>query len=194
MDPPLGAAAHRRRIEEQEICPRVGHEPPAALEAIGVGHVAGHALDRLLERQITALADPVAEQVQTEARVAEERQMRAGVRQRDGGVRVTEELSHLVLVGVEELAVEHRVELAVEAEVEEDVELVSAGLARELRDGLADERAMLGPGHCHGLGTTGIAASALSFSRNDGSARVRRYSASLPATMAGRHARNASSG
>src|SRR5207247_7963132 len=108
-----------------------------------------HPLHRLFERQITSLADPVAEQMEAEARVAEERQMRAGVRQRDGGVRVTEELSHLVLVGVEELAVEHRVELAVEAEVEEGVELVAAGLARELRDGLADERTMLGTGHGH---------------------------------------------
>jgi hypothetical protein len=87
----------------------------------------------------------VTEQVQSEARVAEERQVGPGVRQRDGRMGVTQQLAHLVLVGVEQLAVEHRVELAVEAEVEEDVERVAARRLGERPDGLALQVPMLGP-------------------------------------------------
>src|SRR5438094_6134227 len=62
------------RIEQQEVGPCAGHEPAAVRDAVRGGDVARHPLDRLGQREITALAHPVAEQVQAEARVAEERE------------------------------------------------------------------------------------------------------------------------
>ena len=146
------------------------------------------------------------EQVQAEAGVAEEGEVGTGVGERDRGVGMAQELAHLVLVGVEQAAVEHRVQLAVEAEVEEHVERMAPGLLGQRPDRLALQVTMLGRastsmivrcGHVLSLkrlGTPVEADSSLSASRNDGSARTRRYAASSAASMAGRQPRNASSG
>src|SRR6185369_8106438 len=64
-----------------------------------------------------------------------------------GGIGMAQELLHLVLVDIEQAAVEHRVELAVEAEVEEDVPRVAALVACELADGLVEETLVLRPLH-----------------------------------------------
>ena len=146
MNAALGAAADGLRIEEQQIGPRAGHEPAAVLDAIGPRDVVRHALDRLGQGEVAALADPVTEEMQPEGGVAEEGQVGAGVGERHRRVRMTEELLDLALVGVEELAVEHRVELAVEAEVEEDVQRIAPGLAGEVGHAATDEARVLWAG------------------------------------------------
>ena len=57
-----------------------GSEATAILDAIEIRGSTGHGLHGLLERQIAALAHPVAEQVQPEAGIAQERQVRARIR------------------------------------------------------------------------------------------------------------------
>src|SRR5688572_9327783 len=89
------------------------------------------------------------EEMQAEACVAEEGQVRAGVGEGDRGMRMAQQLLHLVLVGVEQAAVEHRVELTVEAEVEKDVERIPAALLRQLGDAPTDERTMRLARHAH---------------------------------------------
>ena len=143
----LGAAAHRLRVEEHEVGPGARAEPAAAGNAVGVGHRARHRAHRLLEGEVAALARPVPEEVQAEARVAEEGEVRARVGQGHRGVGVVQQPLHLGLVDVEEAAVEHGVELAVEAEVEEGVPRVLAALAGQLADGLALEPPVLGARH-----------------------------------------------
>src|SRR5262245_48686900 len=64
----LGAARDAGRVEQQQVCPRAGHEPPAIRDAVRSGDVARHALHGFWQREVTALAYPVAEQVQPEAR------------------------------------------------------------------------------------------------------------------------------
>jgi hypothetical protein len=56
------------------------------------------------QRQLAALAHPVAEQVQAEAGVVEEREVRAGVGQRDQARRVAQHARRPRLVGVEQQA------------------------------------------------------------------------------------------
>src|SRR5262245_6121295 len=58
-----------------------------------------------------------------------------------------EELFHRLLVRIEKLALEHRVEFAVQPEVEQPVEWILAPGASERRDILADQRLVLGAGH-----------------------------------------------
>ena len=125
------------------------------------------------------------EEVQAEARVAEEGEVGARVGQGHRGVRVTQEPLHLALVDVEEAAVEHGVELAVEAEVEEGVPGMLAALAGQRADGLALERPVLGALHlrdrqvipvlvAEAVRHAGWPISFLSAARNDGSASTAR--------------------
>ena len=86
----------------------------------------------------------MAEQVQAEAGVVEEGEVRAGVGQRDQAGRVAQHAAHRGLVGVEQQRVEHRVEVLGEREIEHEVERVLVRGARELGD-----RALLGS--CAGL-------------------------------------------
>ena len=95
---------------------------------------------RVGEREHAALAHPVAEQVQAEAGVVEEGEVRAGVRQRHQARRVAQHAADRVLVRVEQQRAEHRVEVLGEREVEHEVERVLAGLARQLGDRALLER------------------------------------------------------
>ena len=67
---------------------RARDETTSIRDAIGIGETACQHLHALLEGQVTALPDPVAEQMQSEAGVAQERQMGACITEANGRTRV----------------------------------------------------------------------------------------------------------
>src|SRR5262245_62179449 len=138
-DPALLATTDRPRVEEHQIGPGARLQPASLPDSVGVGHRAGDRAHRLLEREVAALACPVAEEVQSEARIAEEGQVGARVGERDGRVGMPEQTPDLVLIDVEEPAVEHGVQLTVETEIEEGIPRVLTTLAGQGADGLALE-------------------------------------------------------
>src|SRR5436309_13891471 len=69
--------------------------------------------------------------------------MRARIRQRNRSVGMPEQMTHRILIGVEQLAFHDCIELAIEAEVEEPVARVLVIFASHLADIAADERLML---------------------------------------------------
>src|ERR1700730_2522047 len=144
VHPTLLAAPDPGGVEEHQVRPRARQETATVLDAIGVGHRARHRAHRLLERQVAPVAYPVPEEMETEARVAEEGEMRARVRERHRRAGMPEELGDLLLVGVEEPAVEHGLEVIGQPQVEEDVERLALLLAGQLADGPALEIPMLG--------------------------------------------------
>src|SRR4051812_41920088 len=81
--------------------------------------------------------------MEPEASIAQERQMRARIRQRNRSVGMPEQVTDRILIGVEQLAFDDCIELAIEAEVEEPVERVLIIFASQLADIAADERLML---------------------------------------------------
>src|SRR6266568_8226069 len=92
VHPALLASPDPGGIEEHQVRPRPRHETPPVLDAIGIGHRGRHRAHRLLEREIAALAHPVSEEMETEARVAGEGEMRARVRERHSRAGMPQEL------------------------------------------------------------------------------------------------------
>ena len=86
--------------------------------------VRGQLAHRLGHRHRAALARPVAEQVQPEAGVVEEGQVRARVAEADDAVRVVQHAADRLLVAVEQLRGEDRAQVLGERQVEHHVERV----------------------------------------------------------------------
>src|SRR5690606_38083554 len=96
--------------------------------------MAREAPHRLLEGEYAEPPYPVPKQMQPEAGVVEEREVRAGIGERDEARRVAQHPADRFLVGVEKHRVEHRVEPVLEREVEHDVERVLAARFGHLPD------------------------------------------------------------
>ncbi len=84
----LLAAADGLRVEHDDIRMRARDETASIRDAIGIGETACHHLHALLKGQVTALPNSVTEQMQSETRVAQERQMGAGITEANGRTRV----------------------------------------------------------------------------------------------------------
>jgi len=128
----LGAAIDRGRVEQEQIGVVAGLQRAAAAHAEELRRLAGQAPSRVREREHAAAAHPVPEQVQAEAGVVEEREVRAGVRERDQARRVLEHAPDGGFVGVEQQRAEHRIEVLAEREIEHAVQRVAA--IRQLGD------------------------------------------------------------
>ena len=109
--PPLGAARHRLGIEQHQVGGIALAQQAAVLDAEQLGRLAGQAMHGLRQVEHAEIAAPVAHQVQAEAGVAEEGEMRAGVAQRDVGVGIGQDPAHRLLVVVQELGHERGVEV-----------------------------------------------------------------------------------
>src|SRR5262245_37091340 len=77
--PTFAAARDGGGVEKEQIGPGVWDQTAPVADAIGGRDVAGDALDGFGQPKIAALAHPVAEQVQPEARITEKRKMGARV-------------------------------------------------------------------------------------------------------------------
>ena len=80
--PALRPTAHLGGIEEQQVGVVAGLQGAARTDAEQAGRVAGEPPHGLLDRQHTALAHPVAEEMQAEAGIVEEGKVRTGVGKR----------------------------------------------------------------------------------------------------------------
>ncbi len=117
-DAALGAAADAGRVEQQQV----GGVALAQQAALGHAEqrraLVRQAAHRLGQAHRAALAHPVAEQVQAEAGVVEEGQVRAGVAERDDAVRVVQHAAHGLFVAVEQLRGEDGAQVLGERQVE----------------------------------------------------------------------------
>src|SRR3989441_5677782 len=134
-----------RRIEADDV----GHPPwrqePALRDAVDRRRHGGEPAERLLPAEEAALAHPVAEEVSRVAGVAENRDVRARVGERDQALGAAEQHAHVVLVVVHEQHREARAQVLGGGEGEERVDRVPAARGGDLGERAADERRVLGP-------------------------------------------------
>ena len=142
VDPFESGDADRPRVEQQQIGPVAGRDAPAAGNPVLGRRIRGQPAHAFFEREGLSLAHPVAEKVQPEARVAEENQVRAGVRQRDHAGLVPEQRRDARVVVLVELGDEARLEPLGERAVEKEIERVGT---RARRDRAAVRKLDLGP-------------------------------------------------
>src|ERR1043166_7643589 len=94
--------------------------------------MAGQALRRLCERERATFPYPVAKEVQAEAGVVEEGEVRPGVGKRHQDRRMARHPPDVLLFGVQQQGAEHRAQAFLEREVEHVVERVGAGYMLDL--------------------------------------------------------------
>src|SRR6185312_10198262 len=98
------------------------------------------------ERHYVLIAHPVAEEMQAEAGIAQERQMSARIRQGDDAVRIAQHRADRLLVRVQQRSGKERVEVLRKAQIEQEVDRMLAFPRREHIDRAAFELRVLGPG------------------------------------------------
>ena len=111
-------------VEEQQISMGAGCDPSPVYQAVEVGRVAGQSPYALGEVEITTLAYPLCQKVQTEPCVTHEDQVGAGIRQGNDPGFVLQQLADTVVSNVEKLTDKGRTQVFLQAEIENHIQWV----------------------------------------------------------------------
>ncbi len=130
----LRSAAHRGGVEQQQIGGEAFPYPAAVGDAEYRSRLGGEPAHGFAQRHRAHVAHPVTEQVQTEARIVEEGQVRPGIAQAHQAVRVVEHATDGIFVGVEQLGREHGLQVLRETQVQHDVERITRLVACDVGD------------------------------------------------------------
>ena len=130
------ATADEPGVEQQQVGGVAFADQTAALQTEHLRRMRGQAPHRLAHAHHGALACPVPEQVQAEAGVVEEGQVRARITQGNDAVRMGEQPAHCLFFAVEQLRGEHRLQVFGKRQVEHHVERVATFPVRDLGNAL----------------------------------------------------------
>src|SRR5438552_6611895 len=133
----------RRGIKQQQIGTGPDRDAAAVGDAVEPGLMAGQAPHPFRQIEGPAFAHPMSEEIQPEPGIAEVDEMRAGIRQRDDAGLVLHKRLDTVIDCIEEAANEPGIEVFFKPEVEQHVERVAPGFARDVRDCTVGESSIL---------------------------------------------------
>jgi len=135
--------ANRRGVEQQQVGTGAASDPAAVRDAIEPGLMAGQAPHPFDQVEGAAFAHPMSQEVEPEPGIAEIDEVRAGIRQRDDTGLVLDQRLDAVIDSIEEAADEPGVEVFFKSEIEQHVERIAPGFARDIRDRPVGQRGIL---------------------------------------------------